>query len=134
MNIHYVVAVFLGPRRRSQPQCEPFYFVKKHLKFLQMSSFKQVTFVCNNYKPEFDDSLPIIVHEAKLPMPANVILRNNIDCSYGAWEHAIIQNIDKELDYHFLIEDDFIPTYQNFINHFIQKMKPNAAYTCTKNI
>lgn len=131
MNIHYVVAVYLGPRRLNHG-LDPFHFTRQHLKFLQNSNCTQVTFVCNQYEYQYDKWLPIIVHEANLPMPANVVFRNNIDCSYGAWEYAVIQQINQNFDYHFLIEDDFIPTNQNFAHHFIQKMKPNVAYTCSK--
>ena len=131
MNIHYVVSVFLGNRRNKNQNADPFYCVRKHLNFLAQNPWYTSTFVCNKFIPKIDDLLPKIAKEYDAPN-LKIIFRDNVDCSYGAWHQAVVENIHKELDYHFLIEDDYIPANPWFLTPFLNKMSPNVHYVCSK--
>lgn len=131
MNIHYVVSVFLGNRRNKSKNADPFYCVRKHLNFLAQNPWYTSTFVCNKFVPEIDDLLPKIAKEYDVSN-LKIIFRDNVDCSYGAWHQAVIEYIHKELDYHFLIEDDYTPANPWFLTPFVNKMSPNVHYVCSK--
>lgn len=130
MKIHYVVAVYLGPRRLKSVQ-DPFCHLKKQLKFLHnWNGISKATLVCNKYDPALDKEIPKLIKFYKMPIAMDLIYRENEGGSYAAWETAVIKNLDNNLDYHFLIEDDYVPTTNKFLQPFINTMSQDTAYVC----
>jgi len=129
MKIHYVIATYLGPRRIDPMPHDPLCHVKLHLKFLKKypNVVHKSTIVCNQYDPILEEQLITLTQNTN----TELILRENKGCSYAAWEQAVIQNLFQNFDYHFLIEDDYIPLDQNFLQPYLYKSGPNIAYTCS---
>ena len=123
--IHYIVAVWLGPRR-VQPVNNPYAYLRHQLYFLKNSkSIDKTTFVVNHYDTELEKEIEPII--ASFGVKANVIYRKNLGCSYAAFQEAIIQNL--EYDYHFLIEDDCVPTDDNFLVPYLNEMREDAIFS-----
>lgn len=129
MRIHYVICAYLGPRRNTQ-NSDPFCHLKQHLKFLKknQSNIYKCTIVCNRYDLSLDKEIPKIIKNYRMPIIMDLIYRENTGGSYAAWQEAVIKNIT--LDYHFLIEDDYVPATTNFLHPFLQLMDHNTAYVC----
>lgn len=111
------------------------FLFKKHLEFisnLTLDSNIEASFVIN--KTEFEDIQKIesVVSDYLIKIPFEIIYRKNVNSSYGGWNDAIKKNINKDYDYSFLIEDDYLPTSNDFYKPFLQEMSPNVAYVCTK--
>jgi len=123
MKIHYVVAFYPCPREISTPN--PLLFTQYHLNFIQTANFYKSTFVYNFCDQTVENKIKELTHNK-----VNTIFRPNTNCSYGAWEHAVIQNINEPIDYHFLSEDDYIPTNPHFLIPYLQQITPNTAYVC----
>lgn len=122
--IHYIVAVWLGPRR-VQPVNNPYAYLKHQLYFLKNSkSIDKATFVVNHYDKELEKEIEPLI--ASFGVQASVIYRENSGCSYAAFQEGVVQNL--EYDYHFLIEDDGKPTNENFLEPFLNEMKNNTIF------
>lgn len=126
MTIHYVICCYLGPRRNKQIS-DPFCHVKQHIKFLNKNKFDKCTLVCNQSITHLDNQLPKIIKSCQTPF--ELIYRENTGGSYAAWEQAVIKNLN-QFDYHFLIEDDYIPVSPYFLQPFLQTFTENIAYVC----
>jgi hypothetical protein len=50
--------------------------------------------------------------------------------SYTAWGKAIQEVLKEDFDYHFLIEDDYVPVADYFYKPFVERCGPNTAYVC----
>ena len=123
--IHYIVAVWLGPRR-VQPVNNPYAYLRHQLYFLKNSkSIDKTTFVVNHYDTELEKEIEPII--ASFGVKASVIYRKNLGCSYAAFQEAIIQNL--EYDYHFLIEDDCVPANANFLVPYLNEMKEDTIFS-----
>ena len=111
MRINYIIACYFGTRRFYNKNYieDNFYYVKKHLKFFKNfkdKNIQQITFVINGNIENlqiFQDLL-----SSFCDIDYEIINRPNIDYSYGAWEEAIIKNLNK-FDYFMLMEDDYAP-------------------------
>lgn len=114
--IHYIVAFYNGPRRnKNNFQAN----LKLQIKAVQQfSSITKATFVLNQYQNE----------TIQVPDNIQIIIRPNLNCSYGAWHHAILQHIHENYDF-FLTEDDYVPTDNDFTKPYYQQMNDNA-YVC----
>lgn len=134
MKINYIPVFYFGIKRNNNPK-DKFFFLKKHLEFisnLTLDSNIEASFVIN--KTEFEDIQKIesVVSDYLIKIPFEIIYRKNVNSSYGGWNDAIKKNINKDYDYSFLIEDDYLPTSNDFYKPFLQEMSPNVAYVCTK--
>jgi hypothetical protein len=122
----------MGERRSAGPACH----VRDHLDFLSNANapLDRVVLVLNA------DSKDDIVNFAREVQPykpyytdLSVIIRNNQDFSYGGWNSAIDASVraGNETDY-FLMEDDYVPAVDNFIDIFYERMTDGVAYVCPK--
>ena len=125
--IHYIVALWLGPRR-VQPVNNPYAYLRHQLYFLKNSkSIDKATFVVNHYDTELEKQIEPII--ASFGVKANVIYRKNLGCSWGAFQEGVIQNLENDYDYHFLIEDDYKPTDDNFLLPYLNEMREDTVYS-----
>ena len=147
--INYLVACYLGERRApryiDEIRKNPFYFVKKHLEFLETidinnSHIKKATFVFNinskeeinlimNYFKNYAENIKNNIQNPKI----RILVRENLGLSYGAWDCGIIKNLvenNNEEDFFFLIEDDYIPKTKDFYKPFVEKCSFSTPYVC----
>ncbi len=127
--ITYIVSVYLGPRKSKLSNrywdTDIYYFVRKHLEFLntaKLTNIGKVIFVVNHYNTIIDSGLNAIIAEYTFKHPVDVVFRKNQGFSYAAWNDIIkreICNSFNELDYFFLIEDDYVPIDTSIFNKLI---------------
>lgn len=128
----YIIALFAG---RVELDSFVNYFdnlVQMHLKAIEkfdQNSVSKVVLVINSDSPEmlskalssanlFEDSF----------IPVQVLVRENLGYSYGAWEFGVLCNLQEDVDGYFLIEDDYLPSSQDFLNYFSDKLTPNVGF------
>lgn len=128
--INYIVALYFGSRL--SPYCnsllskDPLYFFRKHIEFLQTCSSSELdaTFVVSGIYPE---------ELREYSSRYNILSRENIGFSYGAWNDAIKLNVESgKYDYFFMIEDDYIPTTPDFYKPFVDRATLQTPLVCSK--
>lgn len=137
MKIDYVVSCYFGHRRVAVTnQCtkkDKLFFVKRHvevLNTLRSEHINKIIFVLNTDN-EYDASmLKSYVSSVQSSIPVEFIINSNTGFSYRAWETVIIENIDDDVDYFFLIEDDYEPAVDFFYLYFIDHFSPYVGYVC----
>jgi hypothetical protein len=140
-NITYIACFFLGERRNTLAEKEPLVLLNKHMDFLsnlpKNSKIKKAMFVLNSNTPndlsQIEKDFFSLCEKVVSNLPIEIIVRENIDFSYGAWNRAIQQDIENKnkTDYYFLIEDDYLPTTKDFYNAYLSFMKNNVAYVAS---
>jgi len=140
-NITYIACFFLGERRNTLAEKEPLVLLNKHIEFLSKlpknSKIKKAIFVLNSNTPNdlshIEEDFLSLCKDGINNIPIEVIVRPNVDFSYGAWSTAIEQDIKSKnkTDYYFLIEDDYLPTTKDFYNAYLGFMKNNVAYVAS---
>lgn len=128
----YIIALFAG---RVELDSFVNYFdnlVEMHLKAIEtfaQSSVSKVVLVINSDSPEM---LSEALNSANLFensfIPVQVIVRENLGYSYGAWEYGILCNVQEEVDGYFLIEDDYLPSSEDFLSYFSDKLTLNVGF------
>ncbi|MHA2038744.1 MAG: hypothetical protein ACW98X_20115 [Promethearchaeota archaeon] len=114
--INYIIASYLGPRRRGGPhEKNCLTYIKEHVNLLKRSKSKNIfpTFVFNGSRDKEEE-----IKNCLGNLRCQVIFRPNVGFSYGAWEEAIINNLSYDYKYFFLIEDDYIPTNLSSLKEF----------------
>lgn len=128
--INYIVALYFGSRL--SPFCnsllskDPLFFFKRHIKFLKECDATKIepTFVVSGIYPT-----ELREYESYY----NILYRENIGFSYGAWNDAIKYNLSKnKYNHFFMIEDDYIPTNPNFYKPFIDRATLQTPLVCSK--
>jgi len=111
------------------------HFLKMQLQQLLKckNSLSQITFVINhnpdedvNYK-RFVKNLPKKVNG----VPLVVLRRENVGMMFGVWLH-ICETYGEEFDCHFVTEDDYVPTFDNFDQIFLSQMSEKCGFVCPK--
>lgn len=133
----YIVCFYFGNRRMSLTnllfKSDRYGFVKRHIDFLKKikNSYElnRIVFVINGMSNQDEKMITELLLKSGINN-YEVICRDNIDYSYGAWNHALIKNLDSNSKYAFLIEDDYIPSLKDFHKHFIKMFENNTAYVC----
>ena len=145
MKYDYIVAFYLEERRSkfyvNLSNSDKFFLVKSHLEFLsknikQMKDLNKVyfTFNVNSLSLSLLNEIKTLVNTYSLDNIIEIDLRDNKGFSYGAWQHTLINNLQKpnNPEYAFLCEDDYIPTDVNFHLPFIKKFKSsNVSYVAS---
>lgn len=132
MSITYISVFYMGSRRSAGPACH----VREHLEFLSSvnAPVDKVVLVLN---AESKEHIASFAKEVKPYKPyytkLSVTIRQNIDFSYGGWNSAIDASIrNGEITDYFLMEDDYVPGIDNFLDPFYDKMTGRVAYVCPK--
>jgi hypothetical protein len=129
--INYIVAVY-GGKRRAYQQTPINTFISKQIEFLSKTPkfISGFTFVIN--KSSNDDEIISIINNFinESSLKGDLIIRDNKNASYGGWEEAILKTY-KDFDYSFLIEDDYLPVDENFIDYFLNKDIENTSFVAS---
>ena len=105
-----------------------FYFVEKHIEFLnQGTDIDLTTFVFNIHDESIVEDLLETFKKYEINFPLEIILRDNQGFSYGAWNDVINKNIG-EFEYYFINEDDYVPSSKTFYEPFMNKISDEAPY------
>lgn len=129
MNINYIIACYFGPRRLYNLNYinDQFYYIKKHIKLLNNfkdNNIKKITFVINGQHKTKNEIEEVLKNNCNFLY--ETIYRENIDFSYGAWQEAIIKNIN-DFDYFMFLEDDYGPVIDNYSNYFLNFFDDNVC-------
>jgi len=138
MSTHYVIATWSGPRRGDNFSYENdrACFLRRHLEKLTKlnHNLSQIT-VAVPHNP--DESSKFDAYIKSLPdnlagTPLQVLHRDNKGQSYGSYSDVYAQHRDN-FDYYIFIEDDYIPSQDNFDKELITifNEKPNCGYLCS---
>lgn len=135
--IDYIVCFYFGKRRTRLTnlllQDNRYGLVKKHVEFLEKfkedGELNKIIFVINGDSESDRKVVETILSKSKLEN-YNIIKRANLDYSYGAWNTAIIENINSKATHAVLIEDDYIPSHKSFHKYFLDLFDENTAYVC----
>lgn len=135
MNIVYIVCLYFGNRRQGYNKEDRFHLLREHMKFLSQcndTDIKRAKIVINLDGYSSPVVIKDIFNEYKTPMKVDLILRDNFDFSYGAWNTGIIHDINEygDADYYFLIEDDYLPLSKEFYLPFVKKINNKTKFVC----
>lgn len=128
VSINYMVAVY-GGSRRTYKKTPVKLFIEKHIEFLltKPKFFDGFTFIINDSGNDKEIISMINDLIGKSELKGKLIVRDNFNASYGAWQHGIMETY-KDYTHTFLIEDDYLPTNQDFIDFFLRKDIENTRF------
>lgn len=132
MKTNYIVA-FYGGYRRNQLEPTPLkLFLENHINFLNTNpkGIDHATFVFNQSNNPEEKEVINLANQANLPIPHKVIVRENYNFSYGAWGEGMKQT-HQDFDYSFLIEDDYIPYCNDFLDYFKSKITDKIIFVAS---
>jgi RimJ/RimL family protein N-acetyltransferase len=134
----YIITLFFGDRRSKDI---PLYyenklcFLEKHIELLTnlKHNLSKIIFVINtddNESVDVKNALSIIPNKLN-NSDVEVVLRQNIGMSYGAWSDCFLVNKDK-FDYFIFNEDDYFFVIDNFDTILIEKFesREDSGYLC----
>lgn len=137
MQIHYIVAFYLGDRGtlpvNDYLQKDRYHYVKKHIEVLnslELPHIHKATFIISEYQASIDSKVQDLVNNTPCKIPIEVYYRKNEGYSYAGWNEVITKSVNnnEDTDYYFLIEDDYIPHCNNFYEPFVNECKKNVAF------
>lgn len=143
--IDYVVALYFGTRRNQKVQAcvetDPYHLLKAHMAAFRAFStdlVHRVTFVVNRSENrEIDDRCESIVQDyvsrgALRDKEVRVIVNeDNRHISYGAWHVGIMSGLDDQrTKYFFVMEDDYVPSGDEFYEPYVKRMASDVSYVC----
>jgi hypothetical protein len=140
MNTNYIVALYGGRRRMlkdKSPSRRNLHsplkdYVNKHCDFIKTNpkGIDQITFVFNESNNPDEDKIIDYTKNLSLNIPHLVIVRENLNISYGAWGEGLKQTA-KDFEYSILIEDDYIPVKNDFLDYFKSEIKDNSIFVAS---
>lgn len=131
-SVNYIVTFYCGKRRMYNSETPCIDFANSHINFINenMPNIGLVSFVISKCNCPIDSSLITFIEKQNKNFNYEVIVRENKGISYGGFYETIKKN-HQNFEYSFIIEDDYIPVQENFINFFQQKMDTNTVYVCS---
>ena len=133
MKINYVACFYFGQRRQYRYLSDNFLFIKEHLNFLSTlpedSAIQKATFVINDDGVTSQQYINELIDSYNLNLKIALIWRGNVGYSYAAWQEGVLSNMNDGFDYHFLIEDDYIPVGDKFYQPFIDSYNDKTAFS-----
>lgn len=144
----YLSCFYFGPRANAKYnsflKLNKFFFIDKHINFLkkyQHNNIEKIIFVVNQTPTDDIDEITSYISMRSEEIPDNIefvlMFRDNKFFSYGAWNDAIVEDLQHENDessYYFCLEDDYLPTNENFIFPFVEKCNQETPYVCSKAV
>lgn len=132
--INYIIAFYLGARMHQgyseKIRNNKFYFLEKHIEFINsVDNIDLTTFVFNIHDSSIKDELTAYFNSIEWSKPIEVMYRDNVGFSYGAWNDVIKKNLN-DFDYFFLNEDDYIPEDKNFLEPFFENINDDIPFVC----
>jgi len=129
-NTNYQI-VFYNGYRRLHHNFKGELFCKKHIEYINnyIPNIGLVSFIINKSDESLDKEVVDFINNSDIKFNYEIILRDNIGFSYGAWAETIEKNHTK-FDYTFIIEDDYIPVEENTLDYFYKKIDDETIYVC----
>ena len=137
LNVNYIIACFLGERRLKSVS-DPKMFIRRHLDFLRdnnIDGIGRVTVVLNTDSSEEIETMREILRDYRpYYVDLRLITRENMGFSYSGWALAINQSVENEEDFthYMLVEDDYAPGREDFLEVFASKMTEGIGYVAQK--
>ena len=143
MKLAYIVSLYFGTRRVQAAgyRQERLFYLQQHLKQLSIlkHSCSKVIFVISQTPLKNNEAIEAeratkLIQSFKTDHPekeVEILTRENLGMSYAAWDEALKKSC-KDVDYSFLIEDDYCPVSNNFDEKFLHYFTENEklAYVC----
>ena len=140
----YVVALWLGERRAAVDgyHTDKFHYLSRHLKFLKDNKIDgldvALIVLSTDKSAEVEETKKFIVDNAPYACTVELMVRPNVDGSYGAWHDAVIELIknytvnvpNQGTRYALLLEDDYLPDDKNVMEDIVKYMTPKIGYVC----
>lgn len=133
----YIIAFYFGERRSRYhtQQNDKLFLLKKHIELLSdlNHSITKIIFNFNTEKDHYsiiNDAIKIIPKKIQ-NSEVEIVIRENIGMSYGAWSDSYLKNKD-QYDYFIFNEDDYFFVIDEFDKILITKFseKINPGYLC----
>ena len=145
---NYLVPFYFGDRMNveynKKLKKNKFFFADKHFDFLQNyknNNIEKIIIIVNQTPNDnLEEIQEYFLNKSKNisdDIEVNLLFRENTHFSYGAWNHAIIDDINSSNEngkYYFCFEEDYIATSDNFITPFMEKCNENVPYICSKAV
>lgn len=127
-NTNYQV-VFYNGKRRAYSGSKGLLYAEKHIEYINnhIPDIGLVSFIINKSDELVDNEVVDFINNSDIKFNYEIILRDNIGFSYGAWEEIMRKNY-VDYDYAFLIEDDYIPSRPDTLQYFYRKFTENEHY------
>lgn len=129
MNVHYVIAAYLGPRGFGDEAYEkdPWRYVNEHLETLSRLKhhLDVVTVVVNSNDPVRVCPVWLDVHG----VPVRMVFRENTGMSYGSFAEIYSRERDY-FDRFIFMEDDYVFTQDHFDEYLLQKLGAMVGMVC----
>ena len=136
--VGYFCACYFGRRRRADGwdrglENPALSFIIKQLEIIprHLSVVSRVSFICNvdaddeQQRSTFAAAKSLVEsHNADSSVQWDIFRRPNENASYGAWASGL-EALGSELDYVFLVEDDYVPTFPGFDADVVQRYFSN---------
>lgn len=143
MKLAYIVSLYFGTRRveASGYRQDRLFYLRKHIEQLSKLKYScsKVIFVISQTSSQNTNVIEAeratkLIDSFKKECPekeVEILSRKNLGMSYGAWDEALKRSC-KDVDYAFLIEDDYCPVSNNFDEKFLHFFTENKklAYVC----
>ena len=115
---NYIIAAYFGERRTSSSMKTTEFFLDTHLDFFNRTKNPQLNriIVVLNIKNDDDDDKLQTIKDKYKHLPIKYIVKYNIGGSYYNFELGLLDSLffDPDVDYSFVIEDDYMPFSPNF--------------------
>ena len=134
--VNYVIAVYGGSRRSYGKPSPIDVFIREHIEFLLQYPLhiKYVTFVFNESDNPQEEELKreIISKLSPSSLKCEILTKPNEGFSYGAWDYALHNFIENhDITHHFLIEDDYLPQQEDFLEYFLKCDSDDVKYVAS---
>jgi hypothetical protein len=125
---NYQIAFYNG-KRRAYKGSRGVLYVEKHIEYINnnIPDIGLVSFIINKSYESLDNELVEFIDNSDINFNYEIILRDNVGFSYGAWEEVMRKNY-VNYDYAFIIEDDYIPSKPDTLQYFYRKFTENEHY------
>lgn len=134
LRVGYFCACYFGRRRREcgwdmQLKDPALSFIIRQLEIIptRISVVSNVTFLCNmdegnaEQEASFASAKELVeAHNSTSAIVWDIVSRPNKDASYGAWAFGL-DTLSSDLDYVFLMEDDYVPVLVGFDEDVIRR-------------
>ena len=138
MKFNYIISAYFGTRL-TYPNLSGEKLLDTHLEFFNKNyiAFLNRIIIILNIEKSDDIKKLQIIKEKYQKLPITYIVKGNIGGSYYNYELGILNSLslDTNINYAFVIEDDYMPFDTEFYLPFINKLKEgNNVFVCQKLI
>jgi hypothetical protein len=138
--IAYIVAIW-GDRENDRGELVLSHILEAHVKALLQNKnecLSEILFVINTLnisvlQDEVDTFMNSDLYQKLSKLrETGFLVRDNLGFSYGAWEAGLKSLLGSDITHSFLIEDDYVPSYPEFLEAFLSKTSSKRAFVCQK--